>query len=64
MRFSLLCYFARGVRARPARARCSLCMLLLLGEEMRIFVSKWEKEEAGQQGVGEEVSGWIAKFAG
>lgn len=47
MRFSLLCYLAWGGRARPARARCSLCTLSLLGEEMRIFVSKWEKEEAG-----------------
>lgn len=36
----------------------------LLGEEMRIFGSKRERHEAGRRGVGEEVSGWIAKYAG
>lgn len=35
----------------------------LLGEEMRLFGSKWEKHKEEWRGVGEEVSGWIAKYA-
>lgn len=31
---------------------------------MRLFGSKGEKQEAGRRGVGEEVSGWLAKYAG
>lgn len=41
----------------------SLLYRLFWVKKMKIFGSKWEKHEAGWQGVGEEVLEWIAKYA-